>query len=436
MSIRLRVKGPNGQSKTVTSDQETLAAFMARMSVLFETSFPMELLSGYPPQRCTATETQLLPDFLKSGDLVTLREATSIARTPPTSVADIRTGDLVYYKYSAPSGSGGFDAVEIIGTHPGPPATPESYTAVVQNSADIERIGRELNILYMSSKLFLHPPSCSLASSGSDSAAASISDPDPVPSHLPPPAPVSDTPVLTPPSLANDSVWTCSACTVLHSSQAATSCDVCGTPRPAAASSRGAKASRHRIPDDNSCLFHAVIFLLQRSDSPQDMRNIIANAVRTNSLQWSDAMLGKPREAYIRYITDPSKWGGQVELNILCSIAKVEIAAVDIQSGRVDVYGQGSGYTHRVYMLFSGIHFDAVTFDMGDHNTTRQVRADDAVAERSVQQLAAFLRRQGAFTDQQTMRLVCQTCGFEMEGDYEARLHAGSSGHTDFKMKK
>ena len=128
-----------------------------------------------------------------------------------------------------------------------------------------------------------------------------------------------------------------------------------------------------------------------------------------------------------------------MELNILCSIARVEIAAVDIQTGRADVYGQGGGYSHRVYMLFSGIHFDAVIFSHPNHmntNTLRQVRADDSSAEQSVQVLAASLRSQGAFTDQQSMQLVCQTCGFEMMGDYEARLHAGSSGHTDFKMKK
>ena len=35
-------------------------------------------------------------------------------------------------------------------------------------------------------------------------------------------------------------------------------------------------------------------------------------------------------------------------------------------------------------------------------------------------------------SDQATMRLRCKTCGHIMTGDYEARSHAGSSGHTDF----
>jgi len=177
-----------------------------------------------------------------------------------------------------------------------------------------------------------------------------------------------------------------------------------------------------------------VAFLLRRSETPAQMRNMIAGAVRSDPGLWSDAILGKTREEYIRFILDPTKWGGQVELNILCSIVRVELAAVDIQSGRIDIYGQGSGYATRVYLLFSGIHFDAVVF--GDHQDMREVQASDSVAQRAVEVLATSLRSQGAFTDQATMQLVCKACGHEMSGDYEARLHAGSSGHKDFVMKK
>ena len=32
----------------------------------------------------------------------------------------------------------------------------------------------------------------------------------------------------------------------------------------------------------------------------------------------------------------------------------------DIQTGRLDTYGTGAGYTQRVYAVYSGLHFDAV----------------------------------------------------------------------------
>jgi hypothetical protein len=52
-----------------------------------------------------------------------------------------------------------------------------------------------------------------------------------------------------------------------------------------------------------------------------------------------------------------------VELCILAERYQAEVAVADVQTGRIDVYGQGCGYAHRVYLIFTGIHFDAVGFD-------------------------------------------------------------------------
>ena len=120
-----------------------------------------------------------------------------------------------------------------------------------------------------------------------------------------------------------------------------------------------------------------------------------------------------------------------MELNILSSLFRVELAALDIQTGRLDAYGQGSGYGDRVYLLFSGIHFDAVVF-----GELHRVRPQDDAARRAAETLATSLRGQGSFTDQSTMALVCKQCGHKMAGDLEARQHAGSSGHTEFAMQK
>ena len=42
------------------------------------------------------------------------------------------------------------------------------------------------------------------------------------------------------------------------------------------------------------------------------------------------------------------------------------------------------------------------------------------------------LQTQGKFTNQATMSLYCKVCGHVMNGDMEARMHAGDSGHTEF----
>ena len=168
----------------------------------------------------------------------------------------------------------------------------------------------------------------------------------------------------------SSSTWNCAACTFENQS-GKSACSICQTAKPGGGGSERrpqsnnstiGEAFHHKIPDDNSCLFHAASFLLNINKSPSQLRSIIADTVRSDSMNFSSAILGKSRDAYISYILDSTKWGGQVELNILSTRYKIEIAAIDIQSGRIDIYGTGSNYQERVYMLFSGIHFDAVTF--------------------------------------------------------------------------
>lgn len=86
-----------------------------------------------------------------------------------------------------------------------------------------------------------------------------------------------------------------------------------------------------------------------------------------------------------------------------------------------------------MYLLFSGVHFDAIVFGTFGQ---RRVQPTHLGAQQSACDLGMSLRTSGKFVDQATMQLVCKECGHEMAGDYEARLHAGSSGHKNFVMKK
>jgi hypothetical protein len=54
------------------------------------------------------------------------------------------------------------------------------------------------------------------------------------------------------------------------------------------------------------------------------------------------------------WLQDPSKWGGAIELSILSQHLRREIAAFDIQTTRVDIYGQGAGYSERVMVIYDG----------------------------------------------------------------------------------
>merc|ERR1740139_1221046 len=252
---------------------------------------------------------------------------------------------------------------------------------------------------------------------------AAAPEPELVPaSAAPAPAP-APAPAAPASSLAGG-MWACLVCT-LENEAVAPACVACETPRPGGG---GGKAQLQKMADDNSCLFHAVTYCLGLSSSPAQLREQIVHAVHAEPERWNEATLGKPVEAYCSFIADPKRWGGQVELAIFAEAHQTEISVTDIQSGRADVYGHGAGYAQRCYMLFSGIHFDAASIE----GARTVASAHAAAADAAVAVLAAEQRSAGGFTDQATMRLRCKACGHIMVGDYEARLHAGQSGHKDF----
>jgi ubiquitin thioesterase OTU1 len=182
------------------------------------------------------------------------------------------------------------------------------------------------------------------------------------------------------------------------------------------------------MPDDNSCLFHGLVHLLDPSKAPCALRQLVATEVRANPAMWDEATLGKPPKEYVDFILNPIRWGGQVELAILSSAFKAELAVIEVQSGRMDIYGEGSGYPRRVYLLHSGIHFDAISFGSMREVTTGMF----SDADNAARQLAAQQRSAGNYVDQDTMRLRCKICGYIAVGDYQARAHAGGTGHKEF----
>lgn len=50
-------------------------------------------------------------------------------------------------------------------------------------------------------------------------------------------------------------------------------------------------------------------------------RQVICEAVREDPATYTEGFLGKDPEEYCRWISDPSRWGGAIELSILCRSA-------------------------------------------------------------------------------------------------------------------
>lgn len=125
--------------------------------------------------------------------------------------------------------------------------------------------------------------------------------------------------------------------------------------------SAGAVA-RRIVADDNSCLFSACGYVLQgtRAAAPA-LRSVVAEAVLSDPFEWNEAVLGKDPIDYAAWIKDPKRWGGAIELSILSKKFGKEIAAFDIQTQRVDIYGQGEGFNERVMVVYDGTHDAALS---------------------------------------------------------------------------
>lgn len=219
------------------------------------------------------------------------------------------------------------------------------------------------------------------------------------------------------------------------------------TPRPSAAAQDETTTPaplfvRRTVPDDNSCLFRALAYVLRPLLGSQvdvaAMRDVIATAVSQDPEHYSEAFLGKSNGEYQRWIRQPNTWGGAVELAVLSKHFAVQIASFDVRSQRMDCYGGGAqpAYSTRVYLLYDGIHYDPLALspmpgaDEGFDETV--FSADDGQSEQMARALAAEAHEKRQYTDTANFTLQCGQCSAKLRGEQEALEHAKSTGHSQF----
>ena len=202
------------------------------------------------------------------------------------------------------------------------------------------------------------------------------------------------------------------------------------------ANSNATHAVRRVIESDNSCLFNAVAYCAERSlrEAPR-LRRVVADAVARDADTFNEAFLGKPPKEYMEWITRPNTWGGQVELFILASHYRVEIAAYDIQTERCDVYGEGAGYDERIMVIYDGLHYDAIVLHPSPTGADASKDVTRVPAGASLPSVVALVRQQHAakkYTDTANFSLRCLVCQKGLVGQTEAVAHAKSTGHANF----
>lgn len=201
------------------------------------------------------------------------------------------------------------------------------------------------------------------------------------------------------------------------------------------------------VPDDNSCLFTVVSLVVNPSSRPDPsaLRRIVAESIRSDPLTYSEVLLGRPRQDYIATILSRNSWGGAIEISILSLHYRIEIWSIDVQTGRIDKFGEGLGYENCGFVVYSGIHYDALTLafaqppkrtnpfppDLSFDSTLFPLPLDPATLA-AAQQLVEQLRESHSYTDTATFTLRCEVCREAIQGEKEARQHASTTGHQRF----
>lgn len=199
---------------------------------------------------------------------------------------------------------------------------------------------------------------------------------------------------------------------------------------------------RRVIDADNSCLFNALGYLMVRDKKQMNTvyRQMVAAVIQEDPTKYTPEILdGKSTSEYVSWILDTEKWGGEIELSILSKALGVEIAAVDVQTGKVYTYGTECNYADRVYVLYDGVHYDAIVSALvdassnsieEDDETTFPTTDETTLAACSI--LAADLRSKKQFVNLAGCDLKCLVCGTGLKGQQDARSHASLTGHQNF----
>jgi OTU-like cysteine protease len=159
-----------------------------------------------------------------------------------------------------------------------------------------------------------------------------------------------------------------------------------------------------KIPDDNSCLFHAIAYVCDnRSRDGSDLlRQISASIVASDPTKFNEAMLGMPNNQYVQRLLDPLKWGGAVEVELLSGYYATEICVHDIQTSNTYSYGGEMNYKSVVFLLYNGIHYDCI---VGNIEKDGRESQDVVTFDPSDQQF-----REKAHAIAKEFKAVCYVC--------------------------
>jgi ubiquitin thioesterase OTU1 len=192
---------------------------------------------------------------------------------------------------------------------------------------------------------------------------------------------------------------------------------------------------------DNSCLFSTISYLIDKKNFNESssliFRLTIVDYINEKT-DITDEFLGMSKKEYILKMENPDCWGGAIELKLFSDIFKIQIASIDIQSGRVDIFGETENYTHIIYILYNGNHYDPLV--MSIDGTSGDFESDITIFElEDYDKLIKFkdyaekLKKERKFVDlSNNSNYQCTECKEIFTTEKNAMTHGELNNHWTF----
>lgn len=190
------------------------------------------------------------------------------------------------------------------------------------------------------------------------------------------------------------------------------------------------------IPDDNSCLFNAIISGVGYDMTPLDLRDVVVNYIKNDVETYNEVILGRPVQEYCDWILKKDSWGGAIELGILADYLQVNIHCLDIETNNFITFDQEKA-TKFIILVYSGVHYDLLVLNpvlsiTKTNDTTNWPLNQENIIKASAKKLCTLLQLQNYTTNTTTFRIRCLNCYKVLVGEMGASNHANETGHYEF----
>lgn len=192
----------------------------------------------------------------------------------------------------------------------------------------------------------------------------------------------------------------------------------------------------HKMPDDNSCLFHALSYSVYKDITiSAQLRMIVHDEITSNKEKYSDAILGKKNAEYAEWISQKNSWGGYIEIAILSLYMGMAVFVLDMDSAKYEKFNEDK-FDRFVIILFNGVHYDSleVTGTLKHENQT-VFDLNDPVSELIMDgalSISSQMKEAGYSFNTYSDKIRCNICKKIMLGEREVARHAEDTGHCDF----